>query len=1199
MKKTSLRKDMFRDIKGSPGRFISIVAIIALGVAFFAGLKIAPEDMEFTADKYYDDYNFMDLRIVSNLGLTEDDVKEIQKIDGVESVRGAYTIDALAEDGDKEIVLRVHDFIEEDQINSARLIKGRFPQSQDECVIEVENENQLQVDIGSKIKLSSGKEEKLEENLKNTQFTVVGFIQSPNYLSFEKGSTNIGNGQLKDYIMIPADNFKLDVFTDIFVNVEGAKTLNTYDDEYFDKIKPVENKIKEIAKGREKNRYDEIYSEAREELDDGRKEYEEEKEKVQKELDKAFQEIEDGNKELEDGERELKDNEDKFYGAISDAKKEIAEAEEKLKDGEVQYKKGLKQFNESKSIAQKEFEKAEKELKVAEEGIGTLKENINKIENILKNPQLPQEQKNELEKQLKDLQSTLSNTEAKYKEGRGQLEKARKELKVAEEGIGTLKESINKIKMAISNPDLAQEEKKELEKQLEDSQAALYSTQAQYKAGREELKTAEEELTAAEEGIGTLKENINKIESTLKNPQLPQEQKKELEQQLQALKSTLSQTESQYRAGKEELEKNKKELIKAEEKLKNSKIQLDDSKNRLRNEKEKLTSEEEKGERELQNARNEIGEARIDLEEGEKEYREEKQKAEEELDKALAKIEKGERDLKKLEKTKWYILNRNKNYSYVDYGSAADRIDAIGKVFPVFFALVAALVSLTTMTRMVDEQRINIGTLKALGYGKKDIAFKYIFYAFTATIIGSIIGISVGYTLFPLIIFNAYGLMYALPPVALIFNFKLAALVTLAAVALTTVTSYLASSNELKENPASLMRPKAPRLGKMILLEKFPIIWDRFNFSYKVTVRNLFRYKRRFFMTVFGIAGCTALILAGFGIRDSIQTVVDQQFGQIISYDMSVNLDSEGLKALDKESNIEEYKLVLSEGGQISFKGTDKDITIIVPNDSKDLDRFIKLKNRKNAKDIDIDDGVVITEGMSRTLNLKKGDTIELTNSDDKKVQVKIQAIAENYTFNYLYINSQQYRDLYDEPIEYNQALAVLKDNSKGEEEKTAKTLIENEGINNVNFVSSNRINLEDTIKGLNYVVILMTVSAGALAFVVLYNLTNINISERIREIATIKVLGFYDSEVSAYIYRENILLTIIGTATGLIIGIFLHKFIIETVEMESLMLGLTLSIKSYIYASVLTIVFAVIVNIVMHFKLKSVKMVESLKSVD
>lgn len=1067
MKKRALKKDIFRNIKGSPGRFIAIVAIIALGVAFFSGLKIAPEDMKFTADKYYDDYNLMDLRIVSNLGLTNEDVDEIKKIEGVKEVSGAYTLDALAKAGEKEIALRVHSFKDKDGINTARLLKGRFPEKEDECIIEVENQNLLKVEIGSKIKLVSGKKEALEESLRNTEFTVVGFIQSPYYLSFEKGSTNIGNGQLRDFIMIQEENFKTDIFTDIFVGVEGAKELNSYKDEYFDVVNPVEKRIKAISKERQEIRYKEIYTEVKEELDKGRREYEEEESKAQRELDKALEKIEEGRIEIEDGEKELKRNENKFYTAIKNGKVEIENAEKKIKNGEAQYQKGLKEFNENKEQAQPQFQKAEKDLNKAKSAIALLEGNISQIEIALKNPELPEEEKINLESQLKELKTTLSNTKI------------------------------------------------------------------------------------------------------------------------------------QYETGKKELVKNKEELRIAQKKLNDTKAQLDSSRNRLENEKAKLSSEEKKGEKEFQNARADLTNAKKDLEAGEKEYKEEKQNAEEELDKALRKIEKGERDLKKLEKAKWHVLNRKKHYSYVDYGQSADRIDALSKVFPVFFALVAALVTLTTMTRMVDEQRINIGTLKALGYRKKDIAFKYIFYAFIATTIGVIIGIAVGYTVFPIIIFNAYALMYVMPPVILNFNFKLAGSIALAAIALTTGTSYIASSNELKENPSSLMRPKAPRLGKMILLEKMPIIWNRFNFSYKVTVRNLFRYKRRFFMTIFGIAGCTALILAGFGIKDSIKTVVNEQFGNIFSYDMQVGLDSEGLKVLDKEKSIEEYKLTFSEGGKISFDNKEKDISIIVPRDTKNLNKFIQLKDRKSGKDIDLNDGLIITEGMSRTLELKKGDVVVLSNSDAKKIETKVGGITENYTSNYIYMTPEKYRELFKEPLEYNEALVILKDDSKENEEQITKSLINNDGINNIGVLSTDRKNLKDIITSLDYVVILMTFSAGALAFVVLYNLTNINISERIREIATIKVLGFYDREVSAYIYRENVILTIIGTFIGLVIGIFLHRFIIETVEMESLMLGLKLHRNSYIYASILTILFSLIVNIVMHYKLKKVKMVESLKSVD
>ena len=363
--------------------------------------------MKLTADKYYDDYKLMDLRVVSTLGLTDDDLKAIRELDGVKESRGAYSIDAIAKDGEKEIALRIHDFVEEDQINAPRLLEGRLPEKEDECVIESANQNTLDVDIGAKINLSSGKTEALEEDLKNTEFTVVGFIQSPEYLSFEKGSTDVGSGQLRDFIMIPQENFKMDVYTDIYIAVEDTKELNSYEDEYFDKIKPVEDRVEGIASGRERARYDEIYDEAKEELEDGKKEYQDAREEVKEELDKALKEIKDGKKEIEDGEKELSESEEEFYTAIRDGEKEIEDAERKLDRGEADYQKGLKEYNREKAKAEKQFKDAEIELKKAEEGIVTLKTNIKKIESALENPELPEDTKKELEKQLRDLESML------------------------------------------------------------------------------------------------------------------------------------------------------------------------------------------------------------------------------------------------------------------------------------------------------------------------------------------------------------------------------------------------------------------------------------------------------------------------------------------------------------------------------------------------------------------------------------------------------------------------------------------------------------------------------------------------------------------------------------------------------------------------------------------------------------------------
>ncbi|MCQ4924272.1 FtsX-like permease family protein [Tissierella carlieri] len=1068
VKKTALTKDVLRDIKKSLGRFISIVAIIALGVAFFSGVKIAPEDMEYTADKYYDEYNLMDIRVVSTLGLTEDDLSEISKIKGIKESFGTYTIDALAEYKEKEVVLRVHGFSSEQQINGVKLVKGRLPDKSNECVIEAGKENFLRVPIGSKIKLFSGKEEPLSDSLKNTEFIVVGAVQTPYYLSFEKGNSNIGNGQVRDFIMIPQENFILDIYTDIYITVEGAEELNSYKDEYFDVINPITDKIKELAKDREQIRYREILSEAEDKIAEGKKEYFDEKAKAEEKLMEALEEIENAKKDIDNGEKELKDNERKFNLSIKEGKEKIELAEKELLIGEEEYRKGLKVFNEKKSLAEEGFKKAEEEIKKGEESITLLEGKIAQTNDALKNPLLPKEEK---EKLNIDLQTTL--------------------------GI------LAKTKEAVDN-------------------------------------------------------------------------------------------------GKKDLAKNKKELIKGKEELNQSKNLLASSRGKLENEKLNLIKGEKEGLLELKKAKEKLDKGKKDLAKGEKEYNDSKEKADEELRKAWEKIGDGEKEIKKIKKGKWYVLDRKSHYSYVDYGGAADRIDAISKVFPVFFALVAALVCLTTMTRMVDEQRINIGTLKALGYGRWDITFKYIFYALAATIFGCIIGIGIGYTLFPTVIFNAYGIMYILPSITLRFNVSLATFISLGAIGLTTTTAFLACNNELRENPASLMRPKAPKLGKRILLENIPFIWNRFNFSYKVTIRNIFRYKRRFFMTVFGIAGCTALMLTAFGIRDSIKTVVDRQFGVLFTYDMTVGLETEGITHLENNNKIKSYELISKEGGTLDSGSLKKDISIIIPKDITNIDNFIHLQRRKDEKEINIEEkGVVITEQVSKSLNVDIGDEITLINNEDDKAKVKITGITENYTFNYVYLSPNYYDEIFQKEVKFNEAIGILSNTSKEFEDKLSRELIKKEGISSVSFNTSIKENFEDTIKSLNYVVLVMIISAGALAFVVLYNLTNVNISERIREIATIKVLGFYDNEVSVYIYRENTILTIIGALAGLVMGIFLHKFIMTTVEMENIMFGLKLELKSYIFSILLTLIFAILVNLAMYYKLKNVEMVESLKSVD
>jgi len=1067
--RNALRKDAIMDIGKSKGRFFSIFAIVAIGVAFFSGLRIAPQVMRYTADNYYDEYNLMDIRVVSTLGLTDDDLDEIERKSGVEDVNAAFVIDALVKIRGTESPFKIYSLPMEGDINNVNLVEGRLPRRDNEAVVEIGKQDFLNLPLGSTVWLSSGKDNKdIRDDLNNTAYKIVGKVQTPYYLSFEKGSTDIGNGNIRSFLMIPKDNFKAEVYTDIYVTVNGAKELNSYNDEYMDLIEPVVKDIENIKQRREKARYNELHNAATKELDDGKERYFNERNNAKAKLEKARIQIDDAKKEIIRAKEKIDREEKVFSKTIRDAKTKLNIAERELIENEKEYANGLATFNREKNAAKSSIKDAEANITKGEEGIKQLKKQLYEVEQAIKNPLLPAYMKEELKKNKVYLEGLLNETITK-------LENGKKEIQLASEKL-----------------DLTQKE----------------------------------------------------------------------------------------------LDRNGLLLIKARQ-------SIEDERN-------KLLDGEEAGLNQFKTAKAELVKAEQDIKTSETEYLNSKKEADREFSKAWDDIIEAEEEISDIPEAEWYVLDRESHYSFMDYGAAADNIDAIGKVFPIFFALVAALVSLTTMTRMVDEQRVFIGTLKALGYSQMAIISKFIFYAFSATSIGCIAGIAIGYTLFPLIIFNAYGIMYVLPPAILRFDVVLALGISIAAIALTTITTYIASSQELKEEPSSLMRPKAPKMGKRIVLERIPLIWNRFNFSYKVSIRNIFRYKRRFFMTVFGISGCTALLLTGFGVKDSIRTVVDKQFGELFIYDISIALDDEGVKNLKDNKYISDYELIAREQIKLLNGDMEKEINGMIPNNNSNIDRFIRLQNRKTGQLITFpDNGLVLSEQMSKILDVKIGDSLILINNDDEEGMGEVISITENYTQNYLYMSKSYYESIFNTDLELNYALGLLKDNSKEMEDKISTDLLNRKGISNVDFVSSNREQFDNTINSLNYVVLVMIISAGALAFVVLYNLTNVNISERIREIATIKVLGFYDNEVSIYIYRENMILTVIGTWLGLILGIFLHRYIMTTVEMENIMFGLEVDKLSYIYSIALTIVFSIFVNWTMYFKLKNVQMVESLKSVD
>ena len=1108
--RSALNKDFIRDILKSKGRFLSIVAIVALGVAFFTGVKSSPIVMKASSDKYYDKYNLMDIRLISTLGLTDKDVDDIKNIKGVEGVYPTYSLDAISIYNSTEKVLKVHGLDlnklndKKNYINQLKLIKGRLPQKSGECVLEIPKIKALNYPIGSEISLSSGTDDKLSKSLNKSKYKVVGYVETPYYLSQEKGNSSIGGGVIEGAIMIPKSDFKMDTYTEMFLTVKSAKELDTYGDEYSNLVKTVTDKIENMKNKLTTRRYNEVVkkaedkiqkqedklSKAKKDFDKGKKEYEENKLKSENEIKEAENKILDASEQIEDGKAQLKNEKKRAFEQIEEGKVKLASAETDLKNGQKKYQTALKKFNSNKKTAESEIKKAESDLEELSNQIDDLKNGNKLIEKQLQNEQLSEVERSELENKLNENLYILSVMQQKYKDGTDKLESSKSELLLGEKKLKETKATLEASEKKIAN-----------------EKTKLKSSE---KLAEEKFKKAEEELYQRE----------NQIE----------EAKLELKENKAKLKT--------------ELNKAKKELQEAEEKIADGEEKIKDAK----------------------------------------------------------------KQIKKIEKPTLYILDRDSHQSFVEYEGCANSIDALAKIFPVFFFAVAALVCLTTMTRMVDEQRINIGTLKGLGYKTSQISKKYILYALIACLTGSILGLAIGFSVFPTVIFFAYGMMYSIENIVYVFSIPIAIGITSLALIIIILSAYMACSKELKETPAILMRPKAPKGGKRILLERVPFIWNRFSFISKVTVRNIFRYKKRFLMTVLGIAGCTALILTGFGIKDSIEMILTGQYGTLFKYDMSLVIQSdmtdkqiyELRKNLSDIDEINKYEFFSYENGDIKVNNTTKEITIVVPENLKKMDKFIHLQDRKTQNPIELNNkGIVLTEKIARDLGVKAGDEIELINSDDKKVKIKVSNITENYISHYVYISPENYAKLFEKDLDFNRVIGILNNPSVKIEDKLSKKLFDIETIDGITFNTASKETFHNTIKNLNYVVLIMIISAGALAFVVLYNLTNVNISERIREIATIKVLGFYDKEVSAYIYRENIILTIIGTVVGLGLGTILHKFIMVTVEIQSMMFGRVIDMSSYFIAAVLTIVLSLFVNLAMFYKLRNVKMVESLKSVD
>ena len=1354
----ALRKEFWMEIRKSKSRFISILLIVALGVAFFSGIQASSPDMRYSGDAYYDESSLMDIKVVGTMGLTSDDVSSIESIDGIESAEGAWSTDVMCGEGQKQKVLHIESI--NDTVNKLDVQEGRLPEKSGEIFLDSTFASSNEYKVGDKVAL---REEGDSPVLVTTEYTVVGTGRSPLYISFNRGNTTLGTGEVNGFGYVLPEDFDQEIYTQIYVTVHGAKGLTSYTDGYENLIAKIKDRVENIADDRCQIRLAAVKADAQEEiddaqkkLDDGKKEADEKLADAKEELDKGEKDLEDGRQEYEDGKSQLEDAKTELADGkkqLEDAKTELADGKNQLEDAKAQLADGKSQLESAKNQlsssksqldtarsqlddgwsqvsaakaqladGQAQLDSAQKQvtsgLAELEENQKTLDENKAKLADGKAQIEAGEQQLEAAKQTLTTKQSELDQSKAEIIAGQQQIESTRTQLNAQKQqitdglsqvsaGEAQLQDGISALESAkaqltelqsqleivrasynaaLENPDASQEEIDILAAQvsaLEEQEAAvsqqIQASEAQIESQRQQLAATRSELesglAAVEDGLSQLSQKESELNAGREQITAGQAEIDAGWIQIQEQENTLAASKAEIEAGEQELEKGQKQLKAAKKKLNKAQKEIDSNAETLAagqaeldanvaklNDSEaqyasgleqynsgarqiaeneaKLTSGEQEiaeneakladgekeiadnekkladgekeitdNEKKLQDAVKDLKKGEKDLADGKKEYEDAKKDAEDEIAENQQKLDDAKKELEDLEMPEWMVTDREELPEYTDYGDNADRLRNIGQVFPVIFFLVAALISLTTMTRMVEEQRTQIGTLKALGYKKSAIAAKYICYAFFATLLGSVLGMLIGEKIIPYIIITAYGIMYhnVANTISIDYQPGFALIASTASVVCTVGATLFASGKELQETPASLMRPPAPKEGKRVLLERLTFIWKHLSFSWKSTIRNLFRYKKRLIMTVFGIAGSMGLMLVGFGIQDSISDIAAIQYRELQHYDGMVIEDSDATE--EEHAELFEY---MKENEQIAHcnrvqmtkisapKGSSNiSIYLFVPESLSEFARDVTLKNRITGETYELtDEGAAISEKTASLLGLKVGDMIPLKKGD-KEYKVRVAVITENYMSHYLYMTPRVYEQTFGEMPEYENIVFTMQEDCKDDLEMAGTRILANPGALSISYTSSLASQVDRMLSTLDAVILVLIVSAGMLAFVVLYNLNNINITERQRELATLKVLGFYDGEVSQYVLRENVILTVLGIMFGAVFGILIHRYVITTVEVDAVMFGRNIKPLSFLYSGILTSIFSIVVNGVMHFKLKTIDMVESLKSVE
>lgn len=1068
MKHKIFWKEVRRSIYHSLGRFLAIACIVALGAGFLAGLMACRPVMETTVSNYMEASRYMDFKIQSTLGLTEEDIKALQETEGVSAVEASQQLDLLTNITGKEGEAVVRFAGLPAKMNQLVLMEGRMPESEGECVVNPGKHSSGGVHVGDQVTV-------LEEGLAHKTYTVVGLVNSAQYLSMTLGTTTKGSGSLDYIAYVPLEEFESEYYTIAYIKATALEGVSAFSSAYEEAADQVQETLESVASERIQTRYEQMLLEAGEQLSEARDQYLEEKSKIESEQ-------------------------------LTAAQTELDQAGEQLAA------KGA------------ELTEAKEQLDAAKTELETVKAEF-------------------------DVQSAA-------------LDQAAAELDAAYQQLQEKK------------PAMTPEDYEKALLAWQEESDAFYAQQRELAQGLAEWQARQEELTAQEEELSeaTAAYETQQAQLTARSAQLAE--------QWQNYENTRAQALSQLESAEQQLENLRQTLLQRQSELEESQALLTESEQALET-------------------------AREELKENQELLAQSQQQADQELESALAAIESGEQQLADIPKAQWYVLGRSMDESFISFKNDAQRMGKIATVFPWMFFIVAALVSLTTMTRMVEEQRQQIGTYKALGIGNRQILGKYLVYAGSASLFGAALGIGVGFQVLPRVVCAAYGVMYMLPQTQVQFYVPLALLSGVTALLCTLGATLAACLRCLRSRPAALMVPEAPKAGKRIWLEKITPLWNRLSFIRKVTARNLFRYKKRFFMTVIGIAGCTGLLLTGFGLKDSIMDIVENQFHKVYAYDGVLGIEDEdkSRETLANSAALQSTLHVYSKMADVQSESATVSAYLYVPESAEKLTEMIRFQTRTREEPVAFDENtIVITEKLAERLGVSVGEIITLKDADGLDTAFTVGGITENYLYNYVYMPQRFFTDALGFDLTYNQILFTIADGYTPEQVKEAfsgRAGQEENGIATVQVLDDMIEPVRQMISSLNLVVLVLIVSAGMLAFIVLYNLTNINITERQRELATIKVLGFHPAEVSAYIFRETTLLTLIGCVLGLGVGVIMHRFVITTVEVDMVMFGRTIHAVHYVWAALMTMAFSAVVDFVMHFKLRKISMIDSLKSVD